>query len=513
MTQSKNIYKLPESWSWVKLSDISFPIEKAVVRYMNPNDQFRYIDIESIDNNSQNIENAKYHTWKTAPSRAQQIIQTNDILFATVRPYLKNIAVVTSEYNRQIASSGFCVIRPTLVNYKYVFYFVQSEAFVKSINKLAKGTSYPAVTNRIVLAQQIPLPPLNEQLRIVSKIEELLSGLAKSKEQLELAFRQIQFYKQSILKEIFEQSNCPKRKLEDLLLFIGSGSTPKGGKQVYSDTGIMFLRSQNIYKNKLELSNVVHITMDMHEKMKRSQVKPFDVLLNITGASIGRCTYFPDNNKEANVNQHVCILRPDSDKVFYKYLSIYLNSPEAQSTIMRVQTGATRQGLNYSQIKDIDVPLPETSVQKEIVRNIEEKNTICDKAQESIKDGLQQIETFKQTILQEAFQGMLVEPNINDEPVIALLENIQVEKKTYDLSEKEKLNTKIKPMADKAKSIIDILKGSVVSLPAKEVWLSSDKKDDIDDFYAELKKFVESGDIVELPRNGKDSFLKLAEKL
>ena len=506
-------YKLPKGWVWAKLSDISLPVERVNSKYENAAEKFKYIDIESINNNLQNIKASKDYTWDTAPSRAQQKIETNDILFATVRPYLKNIAVVTPEYNGQIASSGFCIIRPYLVSHKYIFYYVSSESFVKSVNKLAKGTSYPAVTNRIILDQEIPLPPLEEQHRIVSKIEELFSGLDISQGQLQSALKQLEAYKQSILKYTFQTDNYSLfKKLDEILLFLGSGVTPKGGKQTYSDSGVMFLRSQNIYANKLELKNVAYITVDTHKKMKRSQVKPLDVLLNITGASIGRCAYVPDNFNEANVNQHVCILRPNAEEVFYKYLSIFLNSPEAQNTIMKLQTGATRQGLNYSQIKSINIPLPDINRQKDIVIDIEQKNTICDKIQESIKEGLREIETFRQAIMKKAFLGILVEQIPGENSATELIQIIQSAKTAYTSREKERQKLKIIPMADKPKSIIDILRDHADEMSSKQVWLSSIHKESIDEFYAELKKCIESGDVIELPRKGKESVLKLIIK-
>ncbi len=98
-------------------------------------------------------------------------------------------------------------------------------------------------------------------------------------------------------------------KLGNKCLKIGSGVTPHGGAQVYQTSGIPLIRSQNINHNQLQLSGVAYISEDINKKMLGSEVKPFDVLLNITGASIGRSCVVPAKFERGNVNQHVCIIR------------------------------------------------------------------------------------------------------------------------------------------------------------------------------------------------------------
>lgn len=113
-------YKQPENWALVSLEEITLPIVRVNREYQSAQEKFKYIDIETIDNSNYKLKEAKVYTWGNAPSRAQQVVQTDDILFATIRPYLKNIAAIPQESNQAIASSGFCVIRPFLVNPKYI---------------------------------------------------------------------------------------------------------------------------------------------------------------------------------------------------------------------------------------------------------------------------------------------------------------------------------------------------------------------------------------------------------
>lgn len=105
------------------------------------------------------------------------------------------------------------------------------------------------------------------------------------------------------------QSIWPLDRIKDHVDKIGSGVTPTGGAAAYLDAGIPLLRSQNIHFDGLRLDDVAYIATETHYEMRGSKVHPGDVLLNITGASIGRCTFVPENFGEANVNQHVCIIR------------------------------------------------------------------------------------------------------------------------------------------------------------------------------------------------------------
>ena len=103
--------------------------------------------------------------------------------------------------------------------------------------------------------------------------------------------------------------NWEVKRIKDAITKIGSGVTPKGGSETYVNEGIPLIRSQNVYNDGLRLNNVSFITEEVHNKMKNSQLKPLDILINITGASIGRTCIFPVTIKTANINQHIIYLR------------------------------------------------------------------------------------------------------------------------------------------------------------------------------------------------------------
>ncbi|MBO1264491.1 restriction endonuclease subunit S [Proteiniclasticum sp. SCR006] len=155
-------------------------------------------------------------------------------------------------------------------------------------------------------------------------------------------------------------------KLGDYSIKVGSGKTPKGGSSVYQDDGVILIRSQNVLDGQLELKEVAFISDEINKTMSNSEVNPRDVLLNITGASIGRCAIVPNDFPPANVNQHVCIIRADENKLDPKYLMQQILSPRIQNQINSLQAGGNREGLNFQQIRAFDVLIHDYQEQVQI---------------------------------------------------------------------------------------------------------------------------------------------------
>ena len=174
-------FDIPEDWKWVRLRSIVFNHGQKT-----PNQNFMYIEINSIDNTTQKLTNdINIVTPEKAPSRARKIVCEGDILYATVRPYLRNMCIVEGEFQYEpIASTGFAVMTciKGVLN-KYLFYSLLSPFFDKYANdsENSKGISYPAINDEKLYKALIPLPPLAEQKRIVAKVEELLALCDKLK--------------------------------------------------------------------------------------------------------------------------------------------------------------------------------------------------------------------------------------------------------------------------------------------------------------------------------------------
>lgn len=167
-------------------------------------------------------------------------------------------------------------------------------------------------------------------------------------------------------------------RLFDLCEKTGSGSTPSGGKSAYTEAGIPFLRSQNVHDHGLELSDVALISEAIHESMSGTKVRPNDLLLNITGGSIGRCSIVPPEVVEANVSQHVAIIRPVEPKLS-RYLHIEIRSAVFKTQTDGAQTGAGREGLPKNKMDLFPIPLPPLAEQAAIVERVEALMGLCDR--------------------------------------------------------------------------------------------------------------------------------------
>ena len=159
-----------------------------------------------------------------------------------------------------------------------------------------------------------------------------------------------------------------QRKLSDITLKIGSGKTPSGGKNAYVDDGIPLIRSQNINNDRVDLEDIVFIDEETDNSMENSRVFTDDVLLNITGASIGRSAVYRGKDK-ANVNQHVCIIRPTKD-FDSDFIQLNLASNFGQKQIDASQAGGGREGLNFQEIGKMSFMFPSNQEQMKIVVSI-----------------------------------------------------------------------------------------------------------------------------------------------
>ena len=203
-TELLNEEILPEGWICTTIGDITLPIEKVQPKY-EPQSRFTYLDISSIDTSANTVVSPKTYTGGEAPSRARQLVRANDVLFSTVRPYLKNIALVPETAERQVASTGFAVLRGASgISQKYLFYYTLTDRFIKNIGEYQRGTSYPAVRDSDVRAQAIPLAPTAEQFRIVAEIEKHFSRLDAVETLLRRVRTKLRRYKASVLKAACE---------------------------------------------------------------------------------------------------------------------------------------------------------------------------------------------------------------------------------------------------------------------------------------------------------------------
>lgn len=188
-----------------------------------------------------------------------------------------------------------------------------------------------------------------------------------------------------------------------LTVKIGAGSTPRGGKRAYVEGGVPFIRSQNVYNDGLRMEGVAQIPEAVHEQMAATHVQKDDILLNITGASIGRCALVPAHLDAANVSQHVSIIRLFLP-AFREFVHLALISPFFQQRIQDVQVGVSREGLSARRLKEFLMPLPPLAEQERIVAKVNDLMGICDELETQLRGVLSKRSRLLEAVLHQTLQ-------------------------------------------------------------------------------------------------------------
>ena len=204
-----------------------------------------------------------------------------------------------------------------------------------------------------------------------------------------------------------EDNAWPLIRLGDYATKIGSGATPRGGESVYVKSGVPLVRSMNVHFTGLRLEGLVFITESDAYKLKNITIEEGDILLNITGASIGRVATAPADLAGARVNQHVCIIRPNTE-LLPKFLCYFFASPREQARIMDCQVGATRQALTKQMIENWQVPLPSMEEQRQIVAEIEKQFTRLEVGVSALRRIQANLKRYRAAVLKAACEGQLV---------------------------------------------------------------------------------------------------------
>lgn len=375
----------------------------------SPEAEFDYIDVSSISNTTFKIEETQILKGKDAPSRARRLVKANDVLFATIRPTLRRIAVVPEHLDKQVCSTGYCVLRPKAgIDHRFVFYWLFTEDFMGQMECLQKGASYPAVTDGEVRAQLIPVPPLPEQQRIVGILDEAFESLATAKANVEKNLQNARALFESHLQSVFTQRGegwvehqKPMVDLCELIVDCEHKTAPK------QEEGIPSIRTPNIGKGKLLLDDVYRVSEEIyHEWTRRAKPHPGDLIL-AREAPAGNVAIIPENLKVC-LGQRTVLIRP-SRKVFEpEFLALMLLQPQMQQKLLAHSRGATVQHVNMKDIRALDVgAIPPLSVQRDIVSVISKTSQEIQRLESIYQRKLAALEALKKSLLHQAFSGGL----------------------------------------------------------------------------------------------------------
>lgn len=359
-------------------------------------------------------------------------LSTKSIVFAKIGEAIR--------LNRRAITSEFCVIDNNVmaltfnknIHFKYGYYFFQT---VKLID-LSAGNAVPSIRKSVVENLDFPLPPLSEQNRIVEKLDRLFEQLELIKSSMEKIPVLLKNFRQQVLmhavtgklteewREGKELEEWRTDIIKNIATKMGSGSTPRGGSNSYISEGIPLVRSMNVVFGGIKLNGLAFINEDQAKALKNVEIFFEDVLLNITGASIGRLCLADKNVTGGRINQHVFIIRSKREIVLPKYLETYLSSNLIQKIIDEIKYGAGMEAISKTQIENMEINLPPLKEQHEIVSRVESLFVKADTIEEKYKSLKAKIEALPQTILHKAFKGEMSKQLESDGDAKDLLEEI-----------------------------------------------------------------------------------------
>lgn len=263
-------------------------------------------------------------------------------------------------------------------------------------------------------------------------------------------------------------------RVGNLVSKLGSGSTPRGGKAAYVESGVPFLRSQNVWNDGIKTDDIAYIPEDTHNSMSNTKVYPNDVLLNITGASLGRATIFPQVLQEANVSQHVTIIRL-IEKEMSEFVLLGIHSPMIQRLVWDRQVGVAIEGLSKKVLELFEFPIPPLPEQKRIISKVQSLMALCEQLKANI---------IAANTTQVHLAATIVDKALGRTQVIKLEE--KEEKKTMKISTELSLGS---VTYDKTAILAPLIGES--GAEAKSVWSKSGLK--LPEFYRQLKSEITAG--------------------
>ena len=292
------------------------------------------------------------------------------------------------------------------LNPKYLFYFCRHFNF----KELDKSTTIPSLAKRDLLAIDIPLPSLDEQKRIVSRIEELFSELDNGVETLQKTKRQLAVYRQAVYHDVINSYKNEKYILSDLVSTIeGDRGKNYPKREEFQSSGYcLFLTAQNVRPYGWKFEENTFISEDKDRVLRSGKLQRNDIVITTRG-TLGNIAVYDESVPYENVRVNSCmlILRIDSDKVSPYYLASFLMSPVFKAQIDRLKSGTAQPQIPANILRNTLISIPSIRDQEKIIKELSQRFSVCDSIEKTVDTALQQAEAMRQSILKQAFEGRL----------------------------------------------------------------------------------------------------------
>ncbi|WP_431275976.1 restriction endonuclease subunit S [Variovorax ureilyticus] len=337
-----------------------------------PDDPITYVDVTAIDNEVKAITAARTMRGAEAPGRARRLLRTGDVLVSTVRPNLNAVALVPDSLDGEVASTAFCVLRATpRVLPEYLYFFVQSASFTRSLERLAKGALYPAVSEQCVLDQTMPLPPLETQRRIVDMLLCAQRALRLRREIRERTLRLLPaLYADSFGDSVANPKNWPVVPLETLLK-----TPPQNGlykhKSAYGD-GTPIVRIDSFREGDLcEPGSLKRLRLDENEA-RRYTLAGGDILVNRVNSAehLGKSVMIRTLPEPTVFESNMMRLVVDPERAFAQYVFSALQTTRTRQHFqLNARRAVNQASLNQTDLRSVPIMLPPLEKQAPFARH------------------------------------------------------------------------------------------------------------------------------------------------
>ncbi len=302
------------------------------------------------------------------------------------------------DFSFKVKSSAMKILKPNtkFVLPKYIFYRMQMIQFDHSTHKRYWIQQYSKL--------KVTIPDMAEQKRVIREIEERLSQLDNGAQTLQKTKQQLAVYRQAVLKEAFKDIE-ERQMIRELSRVVTSGS--RGWAKYYANEGARFIRITDLTRDRIVLKddNIQFVKLPEKVEGRRSRLKDGDVLVSIT-ADLGSIALVPQNIGEIYINQHIAMIR-FNNVAQSEFMAWYLKSDYGQKNLLKNKRGGGKLGLGLDDIRNTLVPVVNNDFAEKIVKAINSRLSVCDNIEKMVDTALQQVETMRQSILKNAFEGRL----------------------------------------------------------------------------------------------------------
>jgi len=501
MEKDNTTYKLPIGWVEVEIQDVTI-ISTGCTPSKRRSNYYggSYPFYKPSDLNAGFVYKAQEHLSMEGKNVAR-ILPTDSILVTSIGSTIGKAGLIKKEgaFNQQING-----IIPLISLPLFYYYQIIDSSFQRKLIGNSSATTVPIINKSKFGKLSLKLAPLEEQQRIVSKIEKLFSELNHAEKELQKGKHQLEICRQALLKNAFTgkllskdselKYNWRRINLGDVIIKSSHKAKPDNNSELKFigleciNANSLKLKSAYLFKNYSSSANYFKKGDILYSRMRPNLNKVYKTEFD------GVCS------GEFFVLEVLEIINTD----FLKYL---LHSSEFVRYATKKAAG-DRPRLSFKDFCNYQFYIPKIEEQNLIVQEIESRITLMENLNDSITTGLKKIVTFQDAILKKAFEGSLLPQNSNDESAVDLLTRIRVEKTAFLESQKKALinSPKMKTAIDNKKTILEILTGLDSPISAHDLWQQSIYNEDIEEFYAELKK---NDNKIEEIRIGMDIKLKL----